>query len=101
MHTNKKLSKAEKDDLRTQKTVINGVFVALKKRLMILQHEISYLTGRPLQAENLNVSKINEKTAKIEKIIAKGRILKFIMVVVLFKGSIFNLFQLKNGKFIP
>ena len=82
MHTNKKLSKAEKDDLRTQKTVINGVFVALKKRLMILQHEISYLTGRPLQAENLNVSQIDQETAKIVVIPAKGRILKFILVVV-------------------
>ena len=101
MYRNKKLNKTEKEVLRTQKTVINGVFVAIKKQLMIIQHEISYLTGRPLQVENLNVSKINEKTAKIEKIIAKGRILKFIMVVVLFKGSIFNLFQLKNGKFIP
>ena len=82
MHTNKKLSKAEKDDLRTQKTVINGVFVALKKRLMILQHEISYITGRPLLAANLNVSQIDQETAKIVVIPAKGRILKFILVVV-------------------
>ena len=82
MHTNKKLSKAEKDDLRTQKTVINGVFVALKKRLMILQHEISYITGRPLLAANLNVSQIDQETAKIVVIPAEGRILKFILVVV-------------------
>ena len=71
MHRNKKLNKAEKEVLRTQKTVINGVFVAIKKQLMIVQHEITEITGKPIQKQHLEVSHIDEESAEIEKIEAK------------------------------
>ena len=71
MHRNKKLTEEEKDDLRMKKTVVNRVFVAIKKQLMIVQHEITEITGKPIQKQHLEVSHIDEESAEIEKIEAK------------------------------
>ena len=71
MHRNKKLTEEEKDDMRMKKTVVNRVFVAIKKQLMIVQHEITEITGKPIQKQHLEVSHIDEESAEIEKIEAK------------------------------
>ena len=85
VNKNKELTRAERDELRKQKTVINGVFVAVKKQLMIVQHELVNLTGKPIQEEHLNVSKINVKTGEFVIVEAKVRILKFVKFSALFK----------------
>ena len=85
VNKNKELTRAERDELRKQKTVINGVFVAVKKQLMIVQHELVKLTGKPIQEEHLNVSKINVKTGEFVIVEAKVRILKFVKFFVLLK----------------
>ena len=78
MHRNKKLDKTDKELLRKHKTVINGVYIAIKKQLMLVQHEITAIIGRPLQQAHLLVRNIDVSTAEIVKIEAKGRILTFI-----------------------
>ena len=53
-------------------TLINGVFVSIKKQLMIVQHEVATITGGSLKKAHLEVDHINEETGVIEKIEAEG-----------------------------
>ena len=57
MHRNKKLTEEEKDDMRMKKTVVNRVFVAIKKQLMIVQHEITEITGKPIQKQHRKIAR--------------------------------------------
>ena len=69
---NQELTTEQREFLQEGITLINGVFVAIKKQLMIVQHEVAAITGSSLKKAHLMIDHINEETGKIEQIEAEG-----------------------------
>ena len=69
---NQELEPEQKVFLTEGITLINGVFVSIKKQLMIVQHEVAAIIGGSLKKAHLQIDHINEVTGEIEKIEAEG-----------------------------
>ena len=69
---NQELTAEQKAFLTEGITLINVVLVAIKKQLMIVQHELTLMIGGPIRKAHLEIDHINELTGEIESIPAEG-----------------------------